>query len=224
MNLFTCGTFQTGVLEHRKIYSVLLLPSNSQKANTYKNEWSWWGKTYIFGELVLYLQHKLMMSAYLDGVIIGLAGFCIRLVWHEPRLQQVLIKTVPESTNWGVIWRQRKEEFKREEWRNQDQDKEEKQWDAHKWGSQKEFSIFWLATDFKGTYRCSRWFYFSSPTIYWHILSFPVMFTHSLMCSHFSVPSCPHESLHSFHPVLICRTPQREDGTEPEHILIRLRK
>lgn len=48
---------------------------------------------------------NLIKWPYLDGVIVGLACFCIRLVRHEPRLQQVLVEAVPESSDRGVICR-----------------------------------------------------------------------------------------------------------------------
>lgn len=42
-------------------------------------------------------------AAHLDGVVVGLAGFRVGFVGHEPRLQQVLVEAVAQSSERGVI-------------------------------------------------------------------------------------------------------------------------
>lgn len=154
---------------------------------------------------------KLLIESYLDGVIIGLAGFCIRLVWHEPCLQQVLVKTIPKSSNWGVICKEGGGK------RIQKIAVEGTECDRAKEGgktarqtneeAKRNYSFFHFPATFgiKSMYWDPGWIFFvwflSMPTIYWqHVSShFPVLFTLSLMCSHFNVPDGPLESLHSFH-------------------------
>lgn len=47
---------------------------------------------------------------YLDGVVVRLARLCVRPVRHEPGLQQVLVKAVPQSSYGRVICRDRRRE------------------------------------------------------------------------------------------------------------------
>lgn len=47
---------------------------------------------------------------YLDGVVVRLARLCVRPVRHEPGLQQVLVKAVPQSSHGRVICRDRRRE------------------------------------------------------------------------------------------------------------------
>lgn len=84
------------------------------------------------------LSIQILIGPYLDSVIVRLAGFCVRLVWHEPRLQQVLVKTISKSSHWSVICREgqnKRNEVKkaalrwRSDWANG------KQWETDKWGS-----------------------------------------------------------------------------------------
>lgn len=100
-------------------------------------------------------------------------------------------------------WRDTKERL----WQSTKKDKQKKEQDIDKWESRGELFIFWLCLKvlgpsttygMKSIYTSPRWFFFPA---YWqhYSLSFPVLFTLSLMCSHFNVPSRPLGSLHSFH-------------------------
>lgn len=139
---------------------------------------------------------------YLNGVIVGLAGFCIRLVWHEPSLQEVLVKTVPKSSNWSVVCEEKRGQNMD---RVTDEEKEEK------------LDIFLtLLYSPENILHQSISLFFSPPLHRQHILfsHFPVLFTPSLMCTHFSVPSLPAGNVcTAFAAVPICRTPHRDDGT-----------
>lgn len=161
-----------------------------------------------------------LIAPYLDGVIVGLAGFCVGLVWHEPRLQQVLVKTVPKSSNRGVIWR---EGGKRKSVKKCGIEQEE--WETDKW--ERNYSFIstlpqsrWQSATYgiKSVYGSLGCFFFSTPTMYWQHVS-----SHFPFCLPF--PWCAHISMSpvvlvkvytAFMAVLICTT-QRGWDTASAH-------
>lgn len=113
---------------------------------------------------------------------------------------------------WSVKWK---------EFGVTDEEKEEKQWENEKVKTNYLFFDFALQSPAEHNvwhqkHLPTSWMFFLS--LYTHniqaarfILSFPVLFTPSLMCLHFSVPSRPVGNVDTaFMAVPICRTPHRE--------------
>lgn len=179
---------------------------------------------------------KLLIESYLDGVIIGLAGFCIRLVWHEPCLQQVLVKTIPKSSNWGVICKEGGGK------RIQKIAVEGTECDRAKEGgktarqtneeAKRNYSFFHFPATFGiksmywdpgwiflfGFYLCPLYIGSTFPLIFPFCLPFP-------WCAHISMSLMALLKVYTaFMVVPICRTSHRDDGRQPTLILISLRK
>lgn len=160
----------------------------------------------VNGQQTVKRADKELIALYLNGIIISLAGFRISLVRHEPCLQQVLVKTVPQPSNWGMIWRGReKQRVKRVGWKKRkgysvtEQEKKEKQTARHGQRRQSELLIFWLCLKVFGRHMASKAFCLPVP---W--------------CAHISEsPIVLMEVYTAFMTVLICRAPHSEDGMLP---------